>query len=146
MRLFRLLNTIHLHKSSPKTNPIIKSSYNLIPQLHDNRCTSITINNPNFNIYKRSHVGHSHINHHDETSKEGERIFRLGLAADIGLTVGKAVTGYLSGSTAIIADAAHSLSDVIGVGFERGQDHGSLTVAREHGSVAAPVKSAPSDL
>ncbi|PWA78843.1 cation efflux family protein [Artemisia annua] len=57
--------------------------------------------------------GHSHINHHDETSKEGERIFRLGLAADIGLTVGKAVTGYLSGSTAIIADAAHSLSDVL---------------------------------
>lgn len=109
MRLFRLLNTIHLHKSS-KTHSIIKSSYNFIPQLHDNnRCTSI-INNPNFNIYKRSHVGHSH---HDETSKEGERIFRLGLAADIGLTVGKAVTGYLSGSTAIIADAAHSLSDVV---------------------------------
>nr|GEX29496.1 metal tolerance protein 2 [Tanacetum cinerariifolium] len=114
MRFFRLLNTtIHLknlHKST------IKSSYNLIiPQLHNNLTS-----NPNFNIYKRSHVGHSHShnnnnNNHedDEISKEGERIFRLGLAADIGLTVGKVVTGYLSGSTAIIADAAHSLSDVV---------------------------------
>ncbi|PWA65767.1 ribosomal protein L7Ae/L30e/S12e/Gadd45 family protein [Artemisia annua] len=36
--------------------------------------------------------------------------------------------------------------EMIGVGFERGQDLGSLTVAREHGSVAAPFKSAPSDL
>uniref|UniRef100_A0A0E0NUZ1 Cation efflux protein transmembrane domain-containing protein n=1 Tax=Oryza rufipogon TaxID=4529 RepID=A0A0E0NUZ1_ORYRU len=42
-----------------------------------------------------------------------ERIFRLGLAADVVLTVGKAVTGYLSGSTAIAADAAHSLSDIV---------------------------------
>uniref|UniRef100_A0A803MPI9 Cation efflux protein cytoplasmic domain-containing protein n=1 Tax=Chenopodium quinoa TaxID=63459 RepID=A0A803MPI9_CHEQI len=47
------------------------------------------------------------------SSKKSENIFRLGLAADIGLTVGKAVTGYFSGSTAIIADAAHSLSDVV---------------------------------
>ncbi|KAL8215396.1 hypothetical protein R6Q57_004845 [Mikania cordata] len=43
----------------------------------------------------------------------GERIFRLGLAADVGLTAGKILAGYLSGSTAIIADAAHSLSDVV---------------------------------
>lgn len=37
----------------------------------------------------------------------------MGLAADIGLAAGKAFTGYLSGSTAIIADAAHSVSDVV---------------------------------
>lgn len=72
--------------------------------------------NPNFRIWKRWHIGHSHdhSHHHDlRSGKEGEKIFRLGLAADIGLAAGKAFTGYLSGSTAIIADAAHSISDVV---------------------------------
>ncbi|CAN8285754.1 unnamed protein product [Cochlearia groenlandica] len=45
--------------------------------------------------------------------EEGEKIFRIGLTADICLSVGKAITGYLCGSTALIADAAHSLSDVV---------------------------------
>lgn len=67
--------------------------------------------NPNFKIQRRWHVGHTH--HHEDSGKEGEKIFRLGLAADIGLAAGKAITGYLSGSTAIIADAAHSVSDVV---------------------------------
>uniref|UniRef100_A0ACD5WZP7 Uncharacterized protein n=1 Tax=Avena sativa TaxID=4498 RepID=A0ACD5WZP7_AVESA len=60
----------------------------------------------------RGHGGHSH--HPGEDSGEAsEKIFRLGLAADVVLTVGKAFTGYLSGSTAITADAAHSLSDIV---------------------------------
>ncbi|GAB2234410.1 hypothetical protein Drorol1_Dr00003662 [Drosera rotundifolia] len=68
-------------------------------------------------IIKRWHSGHGH--GHDRgggrggSGEESERVFRLGLVADVGLSVGKAVTGYLSGSTAIIADAAHSLSDVV---------------------------------
>lgn len=73
--------------------------------------------NPNFKICKRFHGGHTHHHHQDQTSEEGERIFKLGLAADIGLTAGKVFTGYLSGSTAIIADAAHSLSDVVAFFF-----------------------------
>lgn len=65
----------------------------------------------------RSHTGHAH-HHHGNGDNEGggstgERVSKLGLAADIALAGGKAVTGYLSGSTAIIADAAHSLSDVV---------------------------------
>ncbi|KAA8549188.1 hypothetical protein F0562_000872 [Nyssa sinensis] len=67
--------------------------------------------NPNFKIAKRWHVGHSHDHH--RSSEEGDKVFRLGLAADIGLAAGKSLTGYLSGSTAIIADAAHSISDVV---------------------------------
>ncbi|KAL9235790.1 hypothetical protein vseg_010525 [Gypsophila vaccaria] len=63
---------------------------------------------PNSLTLKRGHFGHSHHGHGGS-----ENVFRWGLAADVGLTVGKAVTGYLSGSTAIIADAAHSLSDVV---------------------------------
>ncbi|GFY98734.1 cation efflux family protein [Actinidia rufa] len=66
----------------------------------------------NHKIFKRWHVGgHSH-HHSDRSSNDGEKVFRMGLAADIGLASGKAFTGYLTGSTAIIADAAHSISDV----------------------------------
>ncbi|XP_004309367.1 PREDICTED: metal tolerance protein 2, partial [Fragaria vesca subsp. vesca] len=68
--------------------------------------------NPIYSIPRRWHLGHSH-GPDEDYGKEGEKIFRLGLAADIGLASGKALTGYLSGSTAIIADAAHSVSDVV---------------------------------
>ncbi|KAK1279556.1 Metal tolerance protein C1 [Acorus gramineus] len=65
--------------------------------------------NNHSHITKRWHGGH----HHHEHTREGESVFRLGLAADVALAAGKAVTGYLSGSTAIIADAAHSVSDIV---------------------------------
>ncbi|KAI3425514.1 ZT_dimer domain-containing protein, partial [Psidium guajava] len=78
------------------------------------------LQDPSFSSYyyvpRRWHLGHSHPDHdhrHFSAGEEGERIFRLGLAADVCLATGKAVTGYLSGSTAIIADAAHSVSDVV---------------------------------
>ncbi|MFS7901730.1 putative cation efflux protein [Helianthus anomalus] len=119
MKKFRYLNPILLkqfHKSSSTTRRSIPSIITnrllfrpLIPHLFDDRSSFGYYENPNFQISKRWHVGHSH---HDQTSEEGDRIFRLGLAADVGLTAGKVLTGYLSGSTAIIADAAHSLSDV----------------------------------
>lgn len=72
--------------------------------------------NPVYVIPRRWHLGHSHHDDHHShhiSGKEGENIFRLGLASDIILASGKALTGYLSGSTAIIADAAHSVSDVV---------------------------------
>ncbi|XP_068658875.1 metal tolerance protein 2-like isoform X2 [Aristolochia californica] len=75
-------------------------------------CSDDVSVHPNENyckISRRSHMSHSH--HHG--GEEGEGVFRLGLVADIGLSAGKAITGYLSGSTAIIADAAHSISDVV---------------------------------
>uniref|UniRef100_A0A7N0ULE1 Cation efflux protein cytoplasmic domain-containing protein n=1 Tax=Kalanchoe fedtschenkoi TaxID=63787 RepID=A0A7N0ULE1_KALFE len=64
---------------------------------------------PRFTIPRRWHFGHS--NHHHKSP--GENIFRIGLAADVCLSAAKAFTGYVSGSTAIIADAAHSISDVV---------------------------------
>ncbi|CAK8572823.1 unnamed protein product [Lathyrus sativus] len=76
----------------------------------------VSSHNPAFKIPRRWHFGHSH---HDQDRQlpqqlnDGENIFRLGLAADVALATGKAITGYLSGSTAIIADAAHSVSDVV---------------------------------
>lgn len=61
--------------------------------------------------FRRWHGGHSH----DAQGEDAEGIFRLGLAADIALSIGKAFTGYICGSTAIIADAAHSAADVVSV-------------------------------
>ena len=70
---------------------------------------------PHWLVPARGHAGHSHHHGGDGGGETSERIFRLGLAADVALTAGKAVTGYLSGSTAIVADAAHSLSDIVRV-------------------------------
>ncbi|KAI4341699.1 hypothetical protein MLD38_026392 [Melastoma candidum] len=86
------------------------------PLFNSRRIPEITC--PHFSIVpKRWHLGHSHHpggGHNGQLpGKSGEYIFRLGLAADVFLSIGKAVTGYLSGSTAIIADAAHSVSDVV---------------------------------
>ncbi|KAI4996191.1 hypothetical protein ZWY2020_046782 [Hordeum vulgare] len=66
----------------------------------------------NWLVPARGHGGHSG-DRGEESGEASEKIFRLGLAADVVLTVGKAITGYLSGSRAITADAAHSLSDIV---------------------------------
>ena len=60
---------------------------------------------------------HQRHNSYDKDGSEeaGERVSRMGLIADVFLTVGKGFAGYVSGSTAIIADAAHSMSDVVRV-------------------------------
>ncbi|KAG9444786.1 hypothetical protein H6P81_016126 [Aristolochia fimbriata] len=89
-----------------------RNSFNcfLLPISHNRAIDSSVYPNGYYSkISWRSHMGHSH--HHG--GEEGEGVFRLGLAADIALSTGKAITGYLSGSTAIIADAAHSISDVV---------------------------------
>ena len=108
--------SVHTHKtllqSSNFPNRTAQSSFN--PRSCEP--SSIFPHNPIFRVPKRWHFGHSH-NHHDHqhhhSGEVGENIFRLGLVADIGLVAGKAFTGYLSGSTAIIADALHSASDVV---------------------------------
>lgn len=102
-------------------NPICRSSLSRLyhHRLHSplRRQSSPLETTPRFNFSKRWHFGHTGSDHQHQrpggSADEGERIFRLGLTADIGLSVGKALTGYLCGSTAIIADAAHSVSDVV---------------------------------
>lgn len=121
-RSYSYLSRIPLkpHKNSifAPQNPLTIQS--LATHLQGIYCPSNIRNTPNSQIFKRWHFGHSHHDHDhhhhgpfEGSSKKSENIFRLGLAADVGLTVGKTVTGYLTGSTAIIADAAHSLSDVV---------------------------------
>lgn len=50
---------------------------------------------------------------HERGARESELISRVGLWADVALTGAKGAAGWLSGSTAILADAAHSVSDIV---------------------------------
>ncbi|PIA44477.1 hypothetical protein AQUCO_01700226v1 [Aquilegia coerulea] len=124
---FRFSNFNSIYKTYIITRRISSSSscsnksrfnYSIIPpicnSLIQQQISSFFPNNPNPHIiHKRWHVGHSH--HHDQqhSSKKADHVFKLGLAADIALASGKALTGYITGSTAIIADAAHSVSDIV---------------------------------
>ncbi|KAJ8636430.1 hypothetical protein MRB53_010697 [Persea americana] len=94
------------HLSRISSNPIRNSTTPLFPLPID-----FSSDQNHSKTTRRWHVDHSYHHHHHGTV--GERVSRLGLAADIFLASGKAVTGYLSGSTAIIADAAHSVSDIV---------------------------------
>ncbi|PHU22154.1 Metal tolerance protein C1 [Capsicum chinense] len=96
--------------SSTTTTTLIHHNYNF---QFDDDSSARNVVNGSFMFQRRWHTSDSHSHHDLRSGKDGERIFRLGLAADIGLAASKAFTGYVSGSTAIIADAAHSVSDVV---------------------------------
>lgn len=67
-------------------------------------------------------AGHSHVHHHQhpdhghggEADKYG-RAFAIGIALNLGFVVIEATAGWISGSIALIADAGHNLSDVLGL-------------------------------
>lgn len=68
----------------------------------------------------RSHAGHSHPHHHDNTylistdkKDAGVRITRIGLFVNLGMAIGKGVGGYVFHSQALIADAFHALTDLV---------------------------------
>lgn len=78
----------------------------------------------------RTHMGGDHSHQHSlsspntdpSTAASADRVTQLGLCADIALTFGKGAAGAVSGSTAILADAAHSLSDVVSPPFTSSLD------------------------
>ncbi|KAL3717577.1 hypothetical protein ACJRO7_009075 [Eucalyptus globulus] len=116
-RFWNLSNSVYrasVSRTSPDADRILRHGrvirQHLRPHLRDPSFRG------HYDVPRRWHLGHSHHDHDRRPFSAGEdgvRIFRLGLAADVCLAAGKAVTGYLSGSTAIIADAAHSVSDVV---------------------------------
>ena len=70
----------------------------------------------------RLHVGHSHSHshHHDNTyltstnkKDAGVRITRIGLYVNLVMAVGKGIGGYFFNSQALVADAFHSLTDLV---------------------------------
>ncbi|PVI00713.1 mitochondrial metal transporter 2 [Periconia macrospinosa] len=73
----------------------------------------------------RTHVGHAHghghgHHHHDNTylvsknkNDAGVRITRIGLFVNLGMAIGKGAGGYFFHSQALVADAVHSLTDLV---------------------------------
>ena len=58
-------------------------------------------------------AGHSHS--HDHAPADYSRAFALGIVLNLGIVVLETVFGLLSGSMALLADAGHNLSDVLGL-------------------------------
>lgn len=71
-------------------------------------------------VQKRGHAGHSHEHAHDtsfltsnDKTDAGVRITRIGLYVNLGMAISKALGGYVFNSKALMADAIHSLTDLI---------------------------------
>lgn len=62
-----------------------------------------------------SEAGHNHGAHHHHGPARYDRSFALGALLNIGFVVVEAVYGLLANSTALLADAGHNLSDVMGL-------------------------------
>jgi cobalt-zinc-cadmium efflux system protein len=70
-------------------------------------------------------MGHSHEHHHGHSQPVGsghshgpasfDRAFAVGTVLNIGIVLTQLVFGYLANSLALMADAAHNLSDVVGL-------------------------------
>jgi hypothetical protein len=68
----------------------------------------------------RGHAGHSHSHKHDNTyltsankNDAGVRITKIGLFVNLGMAIGKGIGGYMFHSQALVADAFHSLTDLV---------------------------------
>ena len=68
----------------------------------------------------RPHSGHSHQHHHDNTylvstdkKDAGVRITRIGLYVNFCMAIGKGLGGYFLNSQSLVADAFHSLTDLV---------------------------------
>ena len=64
-----------------------------------------------------SHDDHSHGHSHGHSHAPASfgRAFAVGIALNSGFVVAEAVAGFLTGSVALLADAGHNLSDVLGL-------------------------------
>lgn len=65
----------------------------------------------NHGVGSRHHDGHGHAH----APADFGRAFAIGIALNSGFVVVEAVFGFLSGSMALVADAGHNLSDVLGL-------------------------------
>lgn len=69
--------------------------------------------------HDHGHSGHAHDEHghsgHSHAPKDFGRAFALGIALNLGFVVIEAGYGFVSNSMALVADAGHNLSDVLGL-------------------------------
>ena len=61
------------------------------------------------------HAGHSHSSGHGHAPKDFGLAFAVGVTLNMGFVVVEAVFGFLSNSMALLADAGHNFSDVLGL-------------------------------
>lgn len=62
---------------------------------------------------------HGHAHHHVPTVDPG-RAFLIGISMNVAFVVIEAIAGFVADSTALLADAAHNLGDVLGLGMAWG--------------------------
>jgi cobalt-zinc-cadmium efflux system protein len=70
--------------------------------------------------------GHGHGHHHHHVTDFG-RAFAIGIALNLGFVIIEATYGFIANSMALLADAGHNLSDVLGLALAWG---GSLLAKR----------------
>ncbi|MEK9281490.1 cation diffusion facilitator family transporter [Bradyrhizobium sp. ISRA442] len=61
------------------------------------------------------HHGHDHSHGHAHAPANFGKVFAIGISLNTALVVAEAVYGYIANSTALLADAGHNLSDVLGL-------------------------------
>ena len=61
------------------------------------------------------HHSHSHAHGHHHAPPDSSRAFAVGIALNLGFVGVEAAAGLLAGSMALLADAGHNLSDVLGL-------------------------------
>jgi cobalt-zinc-cadmium efflux system protein len=66
------------------------------------------------------HAGHAHGNHHHAPPDRITRAFAVGMLLNIVFVVLGVVAGIIAHSTALLADAAHNMGDVLGLGMAWG--------------------------
>ncbi|HEY9878909.1 MAG TPA: cation diffusion facilitator family transporter [Leptolyngbyaceae cyanobacterium] len=70
------------------------------------------------------HGGHHHGgHHHSHAPKDFNRAFILGIALNVGFVAVEVIIGLLTQSLALLADALHNLSDVLGLLLAWGANH-----------------------
>jgi cobalt-zinc-cadmium efflux system protein len=69
------------------------------------------------------HHGHAHDHHHDHAHHHPEpsdKRYTIAIALNLGFVILEATAGFLANSTALLSDAAHNLSDVLGLALAGG--------------------------
>jgi len=94
------------------------------------------------------HQSHAHSAHGNSPASFG-RAFAIGIALNLAYVAGEAVAGIISGSLALLADAGHNLSDVLGLSLSWGaavlsrrQPSGRFTYGLRSSSILAALANA----
>lgn len=69
------------------------------------------------------HHGHAHDHHHDHAHPHPEpsdKRYTIAIALNLGFVIIEAAAGFFANSTALLSDAAHNLSDVLGLALAGG--------------------------